>query len=96
MTARRRRAALLIATVVPLTAATAAAVLKAGHLKLHADRHRVEITALPLPNCPYCHGEGGWWTGGAFPEMEACGCWSHRRELRIWLLPIPAWDEPPF
>ncbi|GLV76353.1 hypothetical protein Shyhy02_43530 [Streptomyces hygroscopicus subsp. hygroscopicus] len=43
-----------------------AAVLKASHLKLCADRHRIEITARPWPNCPHCHGEGGPWTGGAF------------------------------
>ncbi|MFD5510768.1 hypothetical protein ACFWIB_23770 [Streptomyces sp. NPDC127051] len=96
MTARPLAATLLLAAAVPLTAVTAAALLKALHLKLHADPHRIEITAQPRPNCPHCHGEGGWWTGGTFPEMEACGCWSHRRELRIRLLPIPAWDEPPF
>ncbi|WP_331726560.1 hypothetical protein OG592_44085 (plasmid) [Streptomyces avidinii] len=96
MTARRLRAALLLAAAVPLTAATVAALLKAGHLTLRADRHRIEITARPRPNCPDCHGEGGWWTGGAFPEMEVCGCWAHRRAIRIRLLPIPAWDEPPF
>ncbi|MEV6131949.1 hypothetical protein AB0M05_35050 [Streptomyces violaceusniger] len=90
-----RRVALLLA-VVPAAAVTTAAVLKAGHFKLYADRHRIEITARPRPNCPHCHGEGGWWTGGAFPEMEACGCWSDRHTLRIRLLPVPAWDEPPF
>ncbi len=96
MNARRVRIALLLAATVPLTAATAAAALKASHLKLYADRHRLEITARPRPNCPHCHGEGGWWTGGAFPEMETCGCWSDRRELRLRILPVPAWDELPF
>ncbi|MCX5166188.1 hypothetical protein OOK39_44950 [Streptomyces sp. NBC_00264] len=96
MTARHLRGALLLAAAVPLAAATAAAALKASHFKLYADRHRIEITARPRPGCPHCHGEGGWWTGGAFPEMEACGCWSDRRELRIRLRPAPAWDEPPF
>jgi hypothetical protein len=100
VTVRRPRAALLLAAAVSLTAATAAAVFKASHLKLYADRHRIEITARPRPNCPDCRGEGGWWVGGAFPEMEACGCWSDRRELRIPLLPVRAvdpWpDEPPF
>ncbi|WP_327713764.1 hypothetical protein OG912_38400 (plasmid) [Streptomyces sp. NBC_00464] len=96
MTARHLRGALLIAAAVPLVAATAVAVLRAGRLKLYADRHRIEITAQPRPGCPRCHGEGGWWTGGAFPEMEACGCWSERREIRIRLLPVPALDEPPF
>ncbi len=96
MTPRHLRAALLLAAV-PLAAATAAAALKAGHWRLYADRHRIEITARPRPDCPRCHGEGGWWVGGAFPEMEACGCWSDRRELRIRLLPVPDWpDEPPF
>ncbi|HEY9327045.1 MAG TPA: hypothetical protein VIS09_02200 [Streptomyces sp.] len=97
MTARHLRGALLLAAAVPLAAATATAVLRARHLKIYADRHRIEITAQPRPSCLRCHGEGGWWTGGAFPEMEACGCWSDRREIRIRLLPIPAWpDEPPF
>ncbi|WP_435271313.1 hypothetical protein [Streptomyces sp. 1222.5] len=96
MSDRRLRVALLLAAAVPLAAVTAATALRAGHLKLYADRHRIEITARPRPGCPRCHGEGGWWTGGAFPEMEACGCWAHRRELRVPLLPIPAWNEPPF
>ncbi|MEU6867770.1 hypothetical protein ABZ924_31815 [Streptomyces sp. NPDC046876] len=96
MTARRLRTTLLLAAAIPLAAVTAAAALKASHLALYADRHRIEITARPRPNCPRCQGEGGWWTGGAFPEMEACGCWAHRRELRLKLLPVSAWDEPPF
>ncbi|MFL9658735.1 hypothetical protein ACJ7VE_34070 [Streptomyces sp. PB17] len=93
MTARPLRGALLLAVAVPLAAATAAAALRASHLKVYADRHRIEITARPRPRC---HGEGSWWTGGTFPEMEACGGWSDRRELRIRLLPVPAWNEPPF
>ncbi|GAA4694338.1 hypothetical protein [Streptomyces youssoufiensis] len=96
MSARRLHAVVGLAAIAPLAAATTAAVLKAGHLKLYADRHRIVITAQPWPGCPRCHGEGGWWTGGAFLEMEACGCWSDRRELRVRLLPIPAWNEPPF
>ncbi|MFI1177863.1 hypothetical protein [Streptomyces melanogenes] len=96
MTARRLRAALLLAAVPLAAVAAAAAALKASHLKLTANRYRIEITAQPRPGCPHCRGEGGWWTGGAFPEMEACGCWSDRRELRIRLLPVPGWDEPPF
>lgn len=98
MTARHLRGALLLAAAVPLAAATAAAALRASHLKVYADRHRIEITARPRPRprCPRCHGEGSWWTGGTFPEMEACGCWSDRRELRIRLLPVPAWNEPQF
>lgn len=52
-------------------------------------------SAFTEPDRPN-NGEGGWWVG-AFPEMEACGCWSDRCELRIRLLPLPAlYDEPPF
>lgn len=87
MTVRRLRPALLLAAAVPLAAAMAAAALKAS---------RIAITARPRPNCPHCHGEGGWWTGGAFHEMEPCGCWSNRRTLRIRFLPVPARDELPF
>ncbi|MFE8979072.1 hypothetical protein ACFYM7_37535 [Streptomyces cyaneofuscatus] len=88
---------LMAAAAVPLALTAAAAVLKAGRWQLYADRHRIEITVQPRPGCPRCHGEGGWWTGGAFPEMEACGCWANRREIRIRLLPVPATpDETPF
>ncbi|WP_318265286.1 NUDIX domain-containing protein [Streptomyces halstedii] len=62
----------------------------------HGRRGPADVTARPRPSCPRCHGEGGWWIGGAFPEMEACGCWSDRREIPIRLLPVPGWDEPPF
>ncbi|MFE7948234.1 hypothetical protein [Streptomyces sp. NPDC057426] len=95
MTARRLRVALLLGAI-PAAIATAAAVLKAGHRTLNINRHRIEITAQPRPNCPRCHGDGGWWVGGAFPEMEACGCWADRREFRVQLVPVPAWNEPPF
>lgn len=97
MTARRRRTALLLGAAAPVTVMVAAAVLTAGHWRLYADRYRIEVTARPRPDCPDCRGSGGRWTGGPFPEMEACGCWAARRELRIRLLPVPAWpDEPPF
>ncbi|WP_019711985.1 hypothetical protein [Streptomyces xinghaiensis] len=97
LTGVRARTTLLLAAVVPLAAATAAAVLKASHLELYADRHRIRLTPVARRSCPRCHGDGGWWVTGANPEMEACGCWSNRRELCIRLLPIPPWpDEPPF
>lgn len=94
----RPRTAVLLAAIVPALASTAAAaVLKAGHWRVHADRHRIELTPRPHPSCPHCRGAGGWWGGGANPEMEACSCWSDRRELRIRLLPVPARpDGPPF
>ncbi|MFK0120789.1 hypothetical protein [Streptomyces sp. NPDC090994] len=93
----RLRTAVLAAAAVPVTVAAAAAALKAGHWKVHADRHRIELTPQPRRSCPDCRGAGGWWVDGANPEMEACGCWSDRPELRIRLLPVPAWpDEPPF
>ncbi|MEJ8653642.1 hypothetical protein WKI65_37760 [Streptomyces sp. MS1.AVA.3] len=96
MTARRLPAALLLAAV-PVAVATAAAVLKAGNWSLFVDRHRIELTPKARRSCSRCHGDGGWWVGGAFPEMEACGCWSDRREFRIRLLPVaPFPDEPPF
>ncbi|MHB6912814.1 hypothetical protein [Streptomyces sp. DB-54] len=97
MTARHLRAALVLAAAVPLAAATAAAALRASHLKFYADRHRIELTPQPRRSCPDCRGVGGWWVGGANPEIEACGCWANRPELRVWLLPVPAWpDELPF
>ncbi|MFC9622067.1 hypothetical protein ACFTXM_19430 [Streptomyces sp. NPDC056930] len=92
----RARTAVLVAAAMLVTVA-AAAVLEAGHWRLYADRHRIELKPRPRRSCPDCRGAGGWWVGGPFPEMEACGCWTHRRELRVRLLPIPAWpDEPPF
>ena len=95
MTGCRLRAALLLAAAVPFAAVS---VLKAGHWRLYADRHRIELTPRPRRSCPDCRGAGGWWVGGVNPEMEACGCWSDRRELRVRLLPVPAWpdNEPPF
>ncbi|MGN5392465.1 hypothetical protein [Streptomyces sp. JL7001] len=93
LTLRTRTAVLVAAAVL----ATAAAVLEAGHWRLSADRHRIELTPRFRRSCPDCRGAGGWWTGGPFPEMEACSCWTDRRELCVRLLPIPAWpDEPPF
>ncbi|MFZ3492301.1 hypothetical protein ACODT5_03505 [Streptomyces sp. 5.8] len=97
MTTRHLRAALLLVAALPAAVSVAAAVLKASHLKLSADRHRIELTPQPWPDCPHCYGDGGWWVGGAFPEMEACGCWSHRRELIIPLRPVAPWpDDPSF
>ncbi|GAA2733403.1 hypothetical protein [Streptomyces nogalater] len=100
MTTRHLRAALMLAAAVPLAAARAAAMLKAGHWRLYADRHRIELMPRPRRSCPDCRGAGGWWGGGANPEMEACGCWAGRRTLRITLLPersTDPWpDEPPF
>ncbi|WP_186784539.1 hypothetical protein [Streptomyces sp. CBG33] len=97
MTTRHPRAALLLAAAVPLAPATAAVALKAGHWRLNADRHHIELKPQPRRSCPDCRGTGGWWVDGADPEMEACSCWANRRELRVRLLPVPAWpDGPPF
>lgn len=80
----------------PVTVA-AAAVLEADHRQLYTDWHRIELKPRTHRSCPDCRGAGGGWVGGPFPEMEACSCWTDRRELRIWLLPAPALpDEPPF
>ncbi|MFE0580235.1 hypothetical protein [Streptomyces sp. NPDC058874] len=93
----RARTGVLAAVAVPVTVAAAAVVLGAGRWRLYADRHRIELKPQPRRSCPDCRGEGGWWVDGANPEMEACGCWANRRELRVRLLPVPAWpDEPPF
>ncbi|WP_406016239.1 hypothetical protein [Streptomyces sp. NBC_00984] len=67
-----------------------------GHWKLHITRYGIWLDPQPQPSCPHCHGRGGWWAGGANPEMEACGCCADRRELHIRLPPVPARDEPPF
>ncbi|MFF0386862.1 hypothetical protein [Streptomyces sp. NPDC004286] len=86
-------------TAVVLAAAVPALVLAmaAGRWRLYADRHRIELTPRPRRSCPDCRGAGGRWSDGANPEMDACGCWTHRRALRIRLLPVPARpDEPPF
>ncbi|MGW5930588.1 hypothetical protein ACWF2L_30820 [Streptomyces anulatus] len=93
----RSRTALLVAAAVPVTLAAAAVILKANCWRLYADRHRIHLTPAARRSCPDCRGAGGWWTGGPFPEMEACGCWSERPELHIRLLPIPdRSDGPPF
>ncbi|MFG2463341.1 hypothetical protein ACGFWE_40700 [Streptomyces sp. NPDC048523] len=94
----RARTAARVAAVVPVTVAAAAAALTAGHWQLHADRHRIHLTPTARRSCPDCRGAGGWWVGGANPEMEPCGCWAARRELTLRLLPrrtVP-YDEPPF
>lgn len=88
--------AVLLAAAVPASVGTAAALLKACRWQLYADRHRSTLSPRSRRCCPDCRGAGGWWVGGANPEREAYGCWSYRRELRIRLLPVPAWpDEPP-
>ncbi|WP_030980297.1 hypothetical protein [Streptomyces sp. NRRL S-1824] len=88
-----RTGSLMAAAAVPLALA---AVLKAGHWELYADRHRVELVPRPRRSCPGCRGAGGWWTSGPFPDMEAFGCWSDRRTLRLPLLPVSAWPDDPF
>ncbi|WP_170109988.1 hypothetical protein [Streptomyces phaeoluteigriseus] len=85
----RARTAALVAAVMPVTVAAAAVALKAGHWELYADRHRIHLTPIARRSCPDCRGAGGWWVGGANPEMEPCGCWAERRELTLRLLPPP-------
>ncbi|MFE7352421.1 hypothetical protein ACFU8Q_04270 [Streptomyces sp. NPDC057543] len=41
----RPRNALLLAAAVPVTLTAAAVALKAGHWRLYADRHQIELTA---------------------------------------------------
>ena len=91
------RIAVLVAAAVPVTVAAAAIALKVGHWELYADRHRIHLSPVARRSCPDCRGAGGWWIDGANPEMEACSCWTNRREFRIRLLPIPGFPhEPPF
>jgi hypothetical protein len=94
----RARTALLLAAVVPLTATAAAVALKAGHWRMTCSRHGIWLEPCPRPNCPDCHGAGGWWTSSPYPDMDACWCWAERRELVLRLLPVrdPWPDEPPF
>ena len=94
----RARTALLLAAAVPLTVTAAAVTLRAGHWRMTCSRHGIWLEPLPRPDCSDCRGAGGWWVGGANPEMEPCGCWAERRELFLRLLPRPTvpYDEPPF
>lgn len=70
----------LAAALIPTAVAIA---FKAGHWQVETHRHYVTVTPRPRPRCTTCRGAGGVWTSGPFPEMEACGCWSERRHLRI-------------
>jgi hypothetical protein len=91
-------------TALGITAAvicTAAAALtygtNSGSWRLELSRDLVALVPRPRRTCPRCHGEGGWWNGGPYPDMEACPCWVDRRELRLRLRrPTPWRDEPPF
>ncbi|MCX4581395.1 hypothetical protein OHB41_51545 [Streptomyces sp. NBC_01571] len=94
-TVPRLRTVLMLAAA-PAVVAVTAAVLTAGHRTLYADRHRIELAPRSRRSCPDCRGAGGWWTSGPFPEMEACGCWSNRRTLRLPLFHAAWPDEPPF
>ncbi|MDI5971510.1 hypothetical protein POF50_019615 [Streptomyces sp. SL13] len=67
------------------------------------------LTDTPDPNCPGCHGDGGWsrdygdYDTGEYAgtDWDPCNCWN---EDRRWpLLPLPRRktgtaysDEPPF
>ncbi|WP_051718175.1 hypothetical protein [Streptomyces megasporus] len=90
-------AALLALGATAAVAAATVCVRTAGPWSLHVSRHLIELSPTARRNCPDCRGQGGWWIGGANPEMEACGCWSDRPTLRVRLLPRPPIpDEPPF
>lgn len=94
----RARTALLLAAALPLTVTAAAIALKGGHWRMTCSRYGIWLEPCPRPDCPDCHGAGGWWTNGPYPDMEACWCWAERRELVLRLLPrrtVP-YDEPPF
>lgn len=98
MRARGLRTAVLLLAAVPVTAAAAAVAFEAGHWRMTCFRYGIWLEPRPRPDCSDCHGAGGWWTGGPYPDMEACWCWAERRELSLRLLPRPTvtYDEPPF
>ncbi|MGW6016268.1 hypothetical protein [Streptomyces sp. NPDC055210] len=84
----RARTAVLLAVATVAVLRTTTAVLRTVGWQLHADRHRIHLLPRARHSCQNCRGTGGRWTGGPFPEMDACDCWSERRELRIQLLPL--------
>ncbi|MER5509346.1 hypothetical protein ABT052_29015 [Streptomyces sp. NPDC002766] len=94
MSACSPRTALLVLATVPVAAALA---LKAGHFRLTCSWHGIWLEPLPHPDCADCHGAGGRWTPGHYPEMEACWCWAERPERSLRLLPFhtPCPDESP-
>ncbi|WP_410540525.1 hypothetical protein [Streptomyces sp. KL2] len=94
-----RTAALAAIAAAASTALAAATYSKAtGPWSLSVSRHQIRLLPTARRDCPDCRGNGGWWIGGPFPEMEACRCWAGRLEMRIPLLRRPnLWlDEPPF
>ncbi|WP_327349013.1 hypothetical protein [Streptomyces europaeiscabiei] len=93
----RIRTAVVLAAAVPLTAAAAAAVLKAGGWELNVSRHAIRLSPRPRPNCPDCKGAGGWWSEGLYPGGEMCWCWDRLpRTLRLLPVRDPWPDEPSF
>ncbi|MFD8726265.1 hypothetical protein ACFV2H_52305 [Streptomyces sp. NPDC059629] len=94
----RSRTAMLLVAAVPLTVTAAAVALKAAHFRMTCSRHGIWLEPLTYPGCPNCHGAGGRWTNGPYPEMEACWCWAERLELVLRLLPRPTVPDgdPPF
>ncbi|MER7983369.1 hypothetical protein [Streptomyces sp. NPDC095817] len=87
----------ILAAVVVASPVLVAACLRVGHWQVDVDRTHITVTPRPRRHCSFCRGAGGCWMGGPFPEMEACGCWSDRRHLRIRIGAAPdPWPEPSF
>ncbi|WP_407647198.1 hypothetical protein [Actinacidiphila soli] len=68
------RTAALAGVTASVALARTAYAFKAGAWSLSVSRHQIEQSPKVRRSCPCCHGDGGWWTGGPFPEMDACGC----------------------
>lgn len=85
---------IVLTAAVPVTLPAAVVAVKPGHWQLYADRHRIELFPRPCRNCRDC--DGGWWTGGAFPEWRRAAAGPTGASCAS-LLPLPAFpDEPPF
>jgi len=79
-----------------VAAAVSRAAARAGWA-LTVSRHEICLDPRPRRSCRDCHGTGGWWVGGPFPEMEPCGCTDSRRTFRLRLRPgLRFPDEHPF
>lgn len=81
----RTRTGVLLAAAVPVTVAAAAAVLKAGHWQLYADRHRIHLTPVARRSCPDCRGAGGWWVGPGAAINASTHAAIDRGALLLWL-----------
>lgn len=86
------RGIILAAAVVP---AVTAAVLKAGHWQMHADRHHITVTPGPIAAAPRVMAWAASGSAERFRRWRRMAAWSDRRHLRIPLRRGPAADPRP-